>query len=152
MQRLLRLAFPPQCVACSALVEEDFALCGACWRDTPFISGLVCDSCGVPLPGDDTGQPEHCDDCLAIARPWHRGRSVLLYKDRGRDLVLKLKHADRLDLARPMARWLARSAAPLLSPDTVLVPVPAHYVRQVRRRYNQAAILSAALAKETGHS
>lgn len=80
MQSLLRLAFPPQCVSCGELVEKEFGLCGECWRDTPFATGLVCDGCGVPLPGQDEGHAEHCDDCLSIARPWHKGRAALLYK------------------------------------------------------------------------
>ncbi len=150
MQSLLRLAFPPQCVSCTAMVEETFGLCGACWRETPFITGLVCDLCGTPLPGTEDAGPVHCDDCIAIARPWDRGRAALLYRDNARRLVLALKHGDRLDLVPAAARWLAGAAAPLLGPDSLLVPVPAHYLRQLRRRYNQAALLAQALARLTG--
>ena len=147
MQSLLRLAFPPQCVSCSALVERDFGLCGACWRDTPFATGLVCDACGVPLPGQDSGHAEHCDDCLAIARPWHRGRAALIYKDNARKLVLALKHGDRLDLARPAAQWMAGAAQTLLTEDSVIIPVPAHPMRLLQRRYNQAAVLGNELTR-----
>lgn len=49
--QLLRMIYPYQCVLCDALVEDDGALCGACWRDVPFIMGLTCDLCGTPLPG-----------------------------------------------------------------------------------------------------
>ncbi len=143
MQSALRLLYPPQCVGCGALVERDFGLCGACWRETPFVTGLVCDLCGVPLPGDDTGRAEHCDDCLTIQRPWRRGRAALLYRDTGRKLVLGIKHGDRLDLVRPAAEWLSRAAAPLVEAECVIVPVPAHYLRLLRRRYNQAALLAA---------
>ena len=73
-QAALHLLYPPQCLVCGALVTTDFGLCGACWRDTPFISGLVCDQCGQPLQGEDSGKPELCDDCLSTARPWSRGR------------------------------------------------------------------------------
>jgi crotonobetainyl-CoA:carnitine CoA-transferase CaiB-like acyl-CoA transferase len=78
----LHLVFPPRCISCGDPVDADFALCGACWRDTPFIGGLVCDRCGLPLPGADEGRAEYCDDCLTIARPWDRGRAALLYRDR----------------------------------------------------------------------
>ena len=105
MQSLLRLAFPPQCISCGDLVEEEFGLCGGCWRETPFVTGLVCDCCGVPFPGDDTSKPVYCDDCLTLARPWRHGRAALIYRDNARRLVLALKHGDRLDLARPMAHW-----------------------------------------------
>jgi len=147
MQSLLHLAFPPQCVACAAPVGADFALCGPCWRDMPFIAGLACESCGVPLPGEAPAEAVHCDDCLAIARPWRRGRAAMLYQGTARRLVLALKHGDRLDLVRPAAGWMARVAAPFVLPETVLVPVPAHRLRLWARRYNQAALLAQALAR-----
>lgn len=146
MQSLLRLAFPPQCISCRGLVDQEFGLCGTCWRETPFILGLVCEQCGIPLPGDDAGGDATCDDCLHVARPWARGRAAVLYKGTGRKLVLALKHGDRLDLAWPLARWMAGAAAPLLSQNSVLVPVPAHPVRLLKRRYNQAAVLANAIS------
>ncbi len=145
MQSLLHMLYPPQCIGCGALVARDFGLCGPCWRDTPFITGLACDACGVPLPGETTDRDEHCDDCLTLTRPWRRGRAALLYRDTARRLVLGLKHGDRLDLVPTAAGWMAGLAGPLLQDDTVIVPVPAHYVRLLRRRYNQAALLANAL-------
>lgn len=146
-QAALHLVYPPQCLTCGALVTTDFGLCGPCWRETPFISGLVCDQCGVPLPGEDSGKPEHCDDCLTIARPWSRGRAALLYKDKARSMVLALKHGDRLDLARPAAAWMLRAAAPIVEPGMLVAPVPLHWLRLFKRRYNQSALLSQAIAR-----
>ncbi len=150
LQAALHVIYPPQCIACDALVTTDFGLCGTCWRDTPFISGLVCDQCGTPLPGEDGGSPVHCDDCLMIARPWSQGRAALLYGGKARDLALGLKHADRLDLARPLGGWLARAASPILRPGMLIAPVPLHWWRLLTRRYNQSAILAAEVARLTG--
>ncbi|MFQ1700359.1 double zinc ribbon domain-containing protein [Loktanella agnita] len=147
LQSVIRAIYPAQCVACDALTEAEFGLCSTCWRDTQFIGGLVCDSCGAPLPGDDPGEPVQCDDCMTIARPWDQGRAALVYTGIGRRLVLALKHGDRTDLAWPVAGWMAQVARPLLCDDTVLVPVPLHWVRLVRRRYNQAALLTHQLGK-----
>ncbi len=150
MQSLLRLAFPPQCVGCHALVERDFALCGACWRETPFITGLICDTCGVPLPGDSSDQAEHCDECMTIARPWSRGRAAMTYHDKARQMVLALKHGYRLDLVRPAARWMQAAARDLITPETLILPVPVHRLRLLKRRYNQAALLSNEIGRVTG--
>jgi predicted amidophosphoribosyltransferase len=150
MQAALHLIYPPQCLTCDGPVTQDFALCGTCWRDTPFVRGLVCDLCGTPLPGEDPGHAVLCDDCLTIARPWARGRAALLYRDNGRRIVLALKHADRTDLARPAAGWMMQAAAPLLQPGMVVAPVPLHWLRLFRRRYNQAALLSACIADAAG--
>jgi ComF family protein len=149
MRRTLQEIYPPTCVLCDARVAEDHALCPDCWRDAPFLSGLVCDCCGVPLPGQDDGAVR-CDDCLTIARPWDRGRAALAYAGTGRAAVLALKHADRGDLALPAARWMLRAAQPILRPGMLVVPVPVHRWRLVTRRYNQAALLAHALGRAAG--
>lgn len=150
LQSAVRLLYPPQCVSCAALTDSDFGLCGDCWRDTAFIGGLVCDACGTPLPGDDTGEALHCDDCMTIARPWTKGRAAMLYKDNGRKMVLGIKHSDRTDLARAAGGWMATAAAPLLQADTLIVPVPLHWTRLLRRRYNQSALLAHWVAHAIG--
>lgn len=148
MQSALRMIYPSECLLCRGLTESDFGLCGACWRDTPFIAGLVCDKCGTPLPGDDTMGDVQCDDCMITARPWARGRSAMAYRDNGRKFVLGLKHGDRSDLAKPSALWMARAAAPLVDEKTVLVPVPLHWTRLFARRYNQSAMLALAVGRQ----
>ncbi|WP_342069394.1 ComF family protein [Yoonia algicola] len=147
LQSVIRAIYPAQCVACDASTEDDFGLCAACWRETQFIGGLVCDKCGVPLPGEDHGETVQCDDCMTIARPWDRGRTVLAYSGVGRRLVLALKHGDRTELAIPAARWMAQKIQDWGGIDTVFVPVPLHWLRLVRRRYNQSALLAQELAK-----
>ena len=87
---------------------------------------------------------------MTIERPWARGRSVFQYADGGREFVLKLKHADRLDLAPAAAKWLGDAAGDILAPDTVFVPVPLHPWRLMRRKYNQSAVLVQKLAAYTG--
>lgn len=150
MQGLLHVIYPPQCLSCDARVTTDFGLCGDCWRDTPFIAGLTCSKCGTPLPGEDTSLGVLCDDCLTIARPWGHGRAALLYKDNARKLVLSFKHGDRIDLARPAASWMMRAAQPILQPNMMIAPVPLHWMRLLKRRYNQSALLSAGVAALAG--
>jgi len=150
LQGALHVLYPPQCISCAASVQSDFGLCADCWRETPFISGLVCDQCGVSLPGQDREERALCDDCMTIARPWDRGRAALMYRDNGRRLVLALKHGDRMDLARPASAWMLKAAAPILQPGMLAVPVPLHWMRLFRRRFNQAALLSRAIAKAAG--
>ncbi|MEQ9692824.1 ComF family protein [Shimia sp. SDUM112013] len=147
IQTAIQLIYPPRCIECGGLVESDFGLCGPCWCGTPFIGGLVCDLCGTPLPGTDDGSPVCCDDCMKTERPWQKGRSALLYKDNARKLVLALKHGDRHDIVQPAAKWMMQAARPLLRPNIIVVPVPLHYLRLLKRRYNQSALLAQALAR-----
>ena len=144
----VRVLYPPQCMACDAAVDAEGGLCPECWAQTPFVSGLACDGCGVPLPGR-SDRAEHCDACLG-GRPWSRGRAALRYGGAGKRIVLAMKHGDRPDLARWAGGWLARVGAPLIGPGTLLAPVPLHRRRLLSRRYNQAALLAREVARRSG--
>lgn len=150
MQRVLSLVYPDQCLLCRELVDRSGGLCAGCWRDMPFLRGLVCDTCGVSLPGPAEDIAVHCDDCLKVARPWVQGRAALGYRGGGRRLVLALKHGDRSELAGPISGWMAAAGAPFLTGGIAIVPVPLHWTRLLRRRYNQSAELGRALAARLG--
>ncbi len=147
IQTALALLYPPRCVNCGTMVEDDAGLCGTCWRETAFIGGTVCDLCGVPLIGPSDDERLECDDCMKTPRPWSKGRSALVYKDQAKQLVLALKHGDRTDIARPAARWLLNVARPMISSDTFIAPVPLHWTRLLHRKYNQSALLAQALGE-----
>ncbi|ARO15667.1 Competence protein F [Ketogulonicigenium robustum] len=150
MMQLRAVVYPPTCLGCGARVQADFALCGPCWARAHFITGAACDCCGLALPGQGAGdQRLLCDDCLHAPPPWGQGVALLGYRDLAKQLVLQMKHADRTDLARGMAIWMARKAGPLVQ-GALLVPVPLHWTRLIRRRYNQAALLAQGVARETG--
>lgn len=150
IQSAIRFLYPAQCLTCEASTEADFALCSKCWGATAFISGLVCDACGMPLPGDDVSGDTYCDSCLIAPRPWSRGRAAVMYEGNARKMVLALKHGDRQDMVRLFGVWMAQSARPLLSQNTLLAPVPLHWKRMISRRYNQAALMGNAVAQQTG--
>jgi len=144
--------YPARCLTCGDVVESDFGLCGPCWRDTSFIGGTVCDACGVPLLGGDDDVMPKCDACLKEPRPWTQGRAALLYGDNGRKMVLSLKHGDRQEVAHPAGLWMAAAVKDIITPEMLIVPVPLHWQRMMKRRYNQSALLANALARRTGLS
>jgi len=150
IQTAVSLIYPPRCLGCGEMVQSDFGLCGTCWRDTPFIGGTVCEGCGAPLPGQGDRFRAECDDCMSHPRPWSQGRSALLYQDCARKIVLALKHGDRLDIAEPAAHWMHHAAGPMLRGDPLIAPVPLHWTRMLKRRYNQSALLAQALARIGG--
>lgn len=150
MQRAVALIYPDQCAVCSNLIDTDGGLCASCWRETRFTSGLTCDLCATPLLGENIGAPEICDECSATARPWSKGRAAFYYSGVGRRIVLSLKYGDRTDLARPASTWMARAASDILTTEAILLPIPSHWTRLLRRRYNPAVELANALGRMNG--
>lgn len=100
------------------------------------------------MPGVADCDETPCDDCLATPRPWTKGWAAVAYEGKARSLILRLKHSDRTDLARPAAKWMVDRLKGQLPLDTMVVPIPAHRLRLVQRRYNQAALLAQAVAKD----
>jgi ComF family protein len=150
IQTAVTMIYPPRCLTCGSTVDTDFGLCGSCWRDTTFVGGTICDGCGVPLPGDLAEEDVHCDDCIRSPRPWVKGRSALLYNSNGRRLVLAFKHGDRQEIARPAALWMMQAIRDIPKANLLIAPVPLHWTRLVKRRYNQSALLAQELARAIG--
>ncbi len=148
LQTAVSLIYPPRCITCGDTVESDFGLCGTCWRDTQFLGGTVCDSCSAPLPPGGRGELHHCDACMNSPPPWLQGRAALLYAATGRRIVLALKHGDRQEMARPAGLWMANMMRDRIARDTLVVPVPLHWSRLLKRRYNQSALLAREVARQ----
>jgi ComF family protein len=148
---LLDLLLPPGCLSCDAPVDAQHRLCAECFRATAFITEPMCASCGVPFA--TTAQlsiDRLCPRCELAPPRWRRARAALRYDAQTQRLILPLKHADRPELARSLAPMMARAGNALLREAELLVPVPLHRARLAQRRYNQAALLAAALAHRTG--
>jgi ComF family protein len=145
----LDLLLPPRCLGCGGLVETQGRLCAGCWRGLAFLGPPVCRICGYPLPHALPEAPL-CGACAAEPPAYDRARAALRYDDGSRGLILRFKHADRTDTAPAFGRWLVRAGTDLLQEADLIVPVPLHRLRFLRRGYNQAAILAHALARESG--
>lgn len=149
MKTMLNAVYPAQCMTCDAAIEDDGGMCGTCWRDTKFLTGLCCMLCGQSLPGDPSDDDAICDGCMSTGRPWRRAFATLHYSGTGKRIVMGLKHGDRTELAGPVANWMAQSIGKIES-DTIIVPVPLHWRRYLKRRFNQSALIARNLAKLCG--
>lgn len=147
MQKLLRAIYVPHCLVCQKVVQDEFRLCSECWRGFEFLGDRVCDTCGIDIIGATLDKVNYCETCTHLERAWARGRSALKYSHVSARFMQALKYGGREDLFKPAALWMLPYARLLVKNDTVIVPVPLHWSRLLRRRYNQAAGLAVALAK-----
>lgn len=145
----LGLALPPTCIACGAITGAAGGLCGPCWGQLTFISRPFCERTGAPFT-HDPGGPLVSAEALADPPAFDRARAAVTFEAVARDLVHKLKYADRLDLATPMARLMVQAGADVVAAAEMVVPVPLHPLRLWRRRFNQAALLGRHVAQAAG--
>ena len=144
----LDIALPTLCVACREPVAGE-GVCADCWSKLSFITPPHCPRLGIPFvydPGPDMLSME------AIANPpaYGRARAAVRYDDVARALVHALKYHDRTDLAPTMGRWMARAGTQLLDGADMLIPVPLHWRRAWRRRYNQSGALARVIERQSG--
>jgi ComF family protein len=144
----LDLIFPPHALD-RAPAAQAGGLSAETWSRIHFLDGPVCDGCGAPFEYDQ-GRGARCAACMARPRAFAAARAACLYDEASREPILKLKHADRPDLAGLFALWIGRAARDLVAEADAVAPVPLHPLRLVRRRYNQAAEIARPLARREG--
>jgi len=91
-----------------------------------------------------------CGDCLHNPPVYGRARAPLRYNDASSGMILKFKHADGTHLSDVFSGFLMQAASDFLPETDLIIPVPLHRWRLIKRRYNQAALLGDGLSKKTG--
>lgn len=154
-EKFLDLLLPPHCLTCDAEVERQGSFCATCFSGLNLISAPFCARCGVPFTHE--GEAERgadgalsCTPCLTRAPGFAVARAALRYDEGAKRLILPFKHADRTEMAAPLARLMARAGGDLLQAADILVPVPVHWRRLIARRYDQAALLAQRLGRLSG--
>lgn len=147
----VHLLFPPLCRACGRLLNGDpkAILCSRCGAQDLQIHPPVCDLCGLPAPaeGDPSANPGgHA--CLSFKPAFSCIRSAVRYENPVRELIhqFKFKGSRRV---RPYLQNLFVDGADRLLKNfhlDAVVPVPLHWTRHFGREFNQAEILSRAVA------
>jgi len=135
-----------------------------------FIFGLVleaivprtCKTCYVPL-GINHGVYEYCNNCtlnwflletnrVSKVLSFERFNSVWtvagfrMKEGATKEIIYMCKYSGRPKLLSELGRWFAKNN-PLPHDDVVLVPIPLHWKRKLKRGYNQAEKLAHGMAE-----
>lgn len=88
-----------------------------------------------------------CAPCLTHPPIYTQARSALVYDSVSKKLLLPFKHGDATYLAPALGKQMALVSYEILNKTDCLTPVPLHWKRLFKRRYNQAALLAQHLEK-----
>ena len=139
---LLNTIFPSLCPLCQNIVEKEQTLCALCWDDIEFISDPSCIQCGLPLPASPIEEEIKCYDCLKNNHIFTESKSVFVYEAHSKKMILSLKHSYKFHYAPLLGKWMAESGKSLIEKSDVLIPIPLHWSRLLKRGFNQAALLA----------
>ncbi|MBI4031490.1 MAG: ComF family protein [Proteobacteria bacterium] len=141
---------PPRCVVSGEIVGQQGAVAPSVWGKIRFIADPQCAVCGYPFEFSSEGNIQTCAACIRERPPFISARAALVYDDASRDMILKFKHGDQLHAAPVFIPWMERSGREMLAEADLIIPVPLHRWRFLKRRYNQAAVLAFLLARRAG--
>lgn len=135
---------PPRCLISGKILQEEMGLAPEIFNKIHFISDPFCKKCGAPLHCEKMP----CEACHNKSFEFDEGRSVFLYTEDTKELILKFKHGDALFFAPTFATWLKRCASDLIAEAEIIAPIPLHKFRLWKRGYNQSAVLVKGLSRK----
>ena len=133
----LDLLLPPQCVVCGKVNRW---LCSTCADKIQPLSEPVCPRCGRVWNGE--GICPVCQGNSLHVAPIH---SAYLFRDEIREVVHALKYRGAWKIVFPLVPSLVAQWQRYAMISDVLLPVPLHPQRKLRRGYNQSEVLARAL-------
>ena len=147
---LIDVIIPPRCLLCGKTIHSDNSLCADCFSKINFISRPYCAHCGYPLP-TLLNDSLYCSNCLTHKSHFRLCRSAVKYDEFSKKLILDFKFSDRLENQKLLANWLFLAGHDIFEKGIdIIIPVPLHYARLFKRKYNQSAVLAAGLSKLSG--
>lgn len=153
-QRFLNILLPPRCIKCGTILSEKNGLCPDCFNAVNFISAPYCYKCGRPFmkeSGLKFAAKQYCGECLKKKKfLFEMQRTSFVYDEFSKNLILDLKFHDKTMSAETLANMLYTAGKDIWeqNPD-LIIPVPIHHLRLIKRRFNQSALLVKFLAAKT---
>ena len=137
--------WPGRCLICrESVLPDDEGLCRSCWGDLAgAVSADYCRRCGrdVSVFGIVDGKCGHCQE---IELEYDGVVRVGSYESTLRAMILSLKFSEKTEWVAPLATMLRQAVATsqLSEQIDMLVPVPLHWRRRIKRGFNQSHLLA----------
>ena len=141
-QEIINTIYPPSCLQCFAPIAENGGFCGACWKSFVFVAAPLCQRCHAPLTPWNLikdGTLQTCGECFRDWRWIDTFFSPLVYQPPFAGNIVRFKNRLDLEMARCFHLMLLGSLLRYSSKIDLVVPVPLHRTKFLKRRYNQAA-------------
>ena len=149
LKRIIDGILPPRCLMCGSVVNSDNSLCNECFSKINFVSRPYCKHCGMPFYKSIDNEDALCIHCL---NPKNNDKFRMLrfgveYDEFSKKIILDFKFLDHLENRKLLTNWLNIAGVDIFDAGVdLIIPVPLHFTRLLKRKYNQSAILAKELS------
>jgi len=147
-ETITQMIYPRRCPVCDDVtVFNTVEICDACNDKLIEIGENHCMKCSRLLRDDNE---VYCDECKSTKHFYERAYAVYTYES-ARESILRFKHASRKEYASFYANKMYEKYKRVfnaIKPD-LIIPVPLHKSRYIKRGYNQAYIVARHLGEIT---
>ena len=128
-----------KCLLCKEELSTNtlYDICDKCMPLLPFNIGKTCLKCSEPIGS----MADYCIHCKNEKPYYKKNVSVFLYKRPVDSMIRKLKYDNQKYLANTLGNFIASEVVKLAVNFDVVIPVPLHIDRMIKRGYNQAELL-----------
>lgn len=138
------------CISCGSIIDRtrDYALCDACMEKFHWLGQKTCAKCGKLLQEDYRHQL--CYDCRQHGHSFDKGYTCVQYSLYERGVLMDYKYKGKSYIGRKLGDILHDRMALTDETFDLVIPVPLHRKKLIRRGYNQAQIMARQLAGRWG--
>ena len=122
-------------------------ICSDCIKEITFFHEPLC-QCGAIL--DAEYHEAKCVNCQLEPKFFYCARALVDYQRRTKPLIRKLKEQNDKYLFRRCAELIFRQYSDLVRSGELIVPVPTHWLRRLKRGFNPPDTLAYFLSKISG--
>lgn len=136
------ILFPRTCLTCSETLknaEHNEIICGSCFQSIPLYDSIICPVCLRRMPAGEMVNHPHAQYLLAAATHYDH--------EKVQKLIWQFKYKNWLSAAEPIQSLFAGYVRRLPHDwhNYVIVPMPLHPRRELKRGFNQATVLAHAI-------
>lgn len=153
-QDFAELFMPSMCYFCNGHIEpmEEY-LCSECLKEIEYVKQPICEICGTTI-SKLKPSPEKiiCAACLNTQPPYNKARFAAIYKNQLKQAILDFKYRSRLYYSKPLGKIICTGYEKYFRDEDhdVIIPVPIHPKRILRRGFNQSVTIGRELSRKTG--
>jgi ComF family protein len=137
---------PHKCLICNCETIEDSVFCAQCFFLVVLVDYPFCKMCGKMFE-TSIMEGDLCETCSTFRKKFNFARALFLYNHVSKQVIMKIKKQSDNETARKCCKMIFSKYKDLFKSANLIVPVPSHWTRILKRGYNPASIIAIELSK-----